>query len=112
LLSDLLLSSLHISPPPTSPLFPYTTLFRSVGGVGAARDRGDEHRAVLELEAPSVERHGRDALRGSVASAALFRGLAGVRPVDRRSEEHTSELQSPYDLVCRLLLEKKKTYER
>src|SRR5207248_10642508 len=91
LLSDLLLSSLHISPPPTSPLFPYTTLFRSVGGVGAARDRGDEHRAVLELEAPSVERHGRDAVRGSVASAALFRGLAGVRPVDRLGapERHT-----------------------
>src|SRR5437867_6902509 len=36
------------------------------------------------------------------------RGCTTVRPSDRRSEEHTSELQSPYDLVCRLLLEKKK----
>src|SRR5436190_10108151 len=80
--------------PPRSTLFPYTTLFRSsqvqvarlLAGVGA-RDRGDE---ALEHE----RRH-RD--RPAVALLA-----------DDRSEEHTSELQSHSDLVCRLLLEKKK----
>src|SRR2546426_9113639 len=68
--------------PPRSTLFPYTTLFRSVG---VAR----EHRAkILFLEVrPSNE--------------------AGQR-LYTRSEEHTSELQSPCNLVCRLLLEKKK----
>src|SRR5438874_5880203 len=70
--------------PPRSTLFPYTTLFRSgdgAGRVGAARDGRGPHEAALP--AP--------------------RGAGG-----RRSEEHTSELQSRRDLVCRLLLEKKK----
>src|SRR5256885_10908006 len=66
--------------PPRSTLFPYTTLFRSRRG-----DRG----------------HGRAGRRGP-----SHRHRAGVR---ERSEEHTSELQSPCNLVCRLLLEKKKT---
>src|SRR2546430_6020897 len=79
--------------PPRSTLFPYTTLFRSAPrarrGVGRAapRERGD----VLRLR-----RH----LLGEVS-----RDLGG----DPRSEEHTSELQSQSNLVCRLLLEKKKT---
>src|SRR5260221_6159459 len=73
--------------PPRSTLFPYTTLFRS------AHDgpRPPRHR----LRATAL---GRAILRGSVA------GLG-----NRRSEEHTSELQSHSDLVCRLLLEKKNT---
>src|SRR5256885_11753876 len=83
--------------PPRSTLFPYTTLFRSPGegapggldGVARARDRegaGQRQLAVDRLDA-------RSALLGA--------------PVPR-SEEHTSELQSPCNLVCRLLLEKKK----
>src|SRR2546429_6804467 len=66
--------------PPRSTLFPYTTLFRS----------GD-HRSL-------------------VARVQVFLDLGGVlaQPVEQRSEEHTSELQSRLHLVCRLLLEKKK----
>src|SRR2546426_5010462 len=72
--------------PPRSTLFPYTTLFRSamvapVGNSSAAQP-------------------------GSAAPPAAGAGAAPRPP--RRSEEHTSELQSPCNLVCRLLLEKKK----
>src|SRR5256885_10566588 len=74
---------LMIRRPPRSTLFPYTTLFRSGVELRALRVR--PHRA----------RSGTDA-----------RALAAAR----RSEEHTSELQSPCNLVCRLLLEKKKKY--
>src|SRR5690349_24956087 len=73
---------LMIRRPPRSTLFPYTTLFRSLHD--AARGRDQEQRARA---------HARRRARGvSIA----------------RSEEHTSELQSRRDLVCRLLLEKKK----
>src|SRR2546426_12530372 len=85
---------LMIRRPPRSTLFPYTTLFRSqadVLGVGAAAGADDV--------APRVEQ------RGVVACHRLGPELVG----DCRSEEHTSELQSPCNLVCRLLLEKKKT---
>src|SRR5437588_3490549 len=71
---------LMIRRPPRSTLFPYTTLFRS---------------SLLEL--------------GSPAARALHLGRPGHHPHQKtRSEEHTSELQSHSDLVCRLLLEKKK----
>src|SRR5256885_9868017 len=76
--------------PPRSTLFPYTTLFRSP----------DERQVRLpKVARPPAEREGvqRDHDR------AVARGLGA------RSEEHTSELQSPCNLVCRLLLEKKKT---
>src|SRR4051794_41556928 len=72
--------------PPRSTLFPYTTLFRS------ERDRAGEVGGVVRGEGGPGG--GRPA------------GLPG--PLARRSEEHTSELQSPVHLVCRLLLEKKK----
>src|SRR5437879_11620409 len=94
--------------PPTPPLFPYTTLFRSgsqtAEGQGARRALLDAGRAadalgVLHGEALVGEVHDVDALvadrRADVARDAL------------RSEEHTSELQSPMYLVCRLVLEKK-----
>src|SRR5438876_9254510 len=74
--------------PPRSTLFPYTTLFRSVGGVIADDDRSRRH-VPGTLVAP-VQEDG-DQCRSN-----------------KRSEEHTSELQSPVHLVCRLLLEKKK----
>src|SRR2546430_8417742 len=81
--------------PPRSTLFPYTTLFRSILGlehpVVAAARRVLEVRGATQRLAPEA--------RGGVD----VRGVA----VDR-SEEHTSELQSQSNLVCRLLLEKKK----
>src|SRR2546426_5393610 len=85
--------------PPRSTLFPYTTLFRSAaqaaGGSTADGDRahGDRERGDRSASTPT----GRGPRAGAVGATA-----AG------RSEEHTSELQSPCNLVCRLLLEKKK----
>src|SRR5258707_11540662 len=78
--------------PPRSTLFPYTTLFRSLLGVGAElaapENRQDGNRIVIA---------GRDSAQDSI---------------NQRSEEHTSELQSRQYLVCRLLLEKKKKKTR
>src|SRR5258708_21447801 len=89
--------------PPRSTLFPYTTLFRSVA------------RGIDEQPSPALFLHVKEARR---VQAELL--LAPRQPSKRiehgrpqsgvRSEEHTSELQSPDHLVCRLLLEKKKTY--
>src|SRR2546426_2114131 len=73
--------------PPRSTLFPYTTLFRSVPGSAQA----------LEHEPTHGAKH------------ALVTVRAQHPHILDRSEEHTSELQSPCNLVCRLLLEKKKT---
>src|SRR5690349_22905552 len=72
-----------IRPPPRSTLFPYTTLFRSLGGGTSCLRLGSAARP-----------------RGRAPSSCTARSRA-------RSEEHTSELQSRRDLVCRLLLEKK-----
>src|SRR5207248_4758935 len=74
-----------IRPPPRSTLFPYTTLFRSRLGPALC------HRRQQQGHRP----------------APVAQQVVGHR-ARHRSEEHTSELQSPYDLVCRLLLEKKK----
>src|SRR2546426_3813025 len=71
--------------PPRSTLFPYTTLFRSAPPAGPPRRRAGASRT------------------NGAARARAGRGRARAR-----SEEHTSELQSPCNLVCRLLLEKKK----
>src|SRR5947208_11650202 len=88
--------------PPRSTLFPYTTLFRSHEHVGIAVvvDVGERasHRDGVR---PSQPRRDGDVLEPTVAA-----GLGW------RSEEHTSELQSPDHLVCRLLLEKKKKNTR
>src|SRR5207248_8455078 len=88
---------------PRTTLFPYTTLFRSSGGMANVYKAEDPETGlivalkVLTHESASqpkrLERFRREARQG-----------ARLR---HRSEEHTSELQSPYDLVCRLLLEKK-----
>src|SRR5260221_2933312 len=84
--------------PPRSTLFPYTTLFRSLG---ARLDR-----------VPSIEVHA-DARLGEIPLHGLpnlHDGLHLFVRLPDRSEEHTSELQSHSDLVCRLLLEKKKKH--
>src|SRR3712207_8376051 len=85
--------------PPRSTLFPYTTLFRSALALDA--DGGEE--LIVPVAPGAVEqtrrRHHRQA-----------RGWGADEPLEQeRSEEHTSELQSRQYLVCRLLLEKKKT---
>src|SRR5256885_13017506 len=72
--------------PPRSTLFPYTTLFRSLPARGALLARP----------------------RAADGDPQVRRGCRGAAAGRARSEEHTSELQSPCNLVCRLLLEKKK----
>src|SRR2546426_6966003 len=80
--------------PPRSTLFPYTTLFRSMRRTIRFRLNGEAVEAQVAPHETLVE----------VLQDAF--GLFGAR--ESRSEEHTSELQSPCNLVCRLLLEKKK----
>src|SRR5205807_2012962 len=97
--------------PPRSTLFPYTTLFRSRAvDVVVARDAGRQPEVLGEVPAHSLTKELLPAVTvfglGWVGVALLQR--ADVRSALLRSEEHTSELQSPCNLVCRLLLEKKK----
>src|SRR5690606_41703990 len=96
-------SFLPLRLPPTSPLFPYTTLFRSSPaiansgtGIGLSLTKG-----LVELH------HGAIKVESNPNHETTFVILI---PIDKevRSEEHTSELQSRENLVCRLLLEKKK----
>src|SRR5260221_9157350 len=75
--------------PPRSTLFPYTTLFRSWSRTAGARRCRSAHRTTSR-------------------STSACRRTRSVKALVERSEEHTSELQSHSDLVCRLLLEKKK----
>src|SRR3712207_9022990 len=93
--------------PPRSTLFPYTTLFRS--DLGAGCDGGAEHVAGRELDHATLllELCGLRAL--ARAGRSEEDDVHRERSLDARSEEHTSELQSRQYLVCRLLLEKKKT---
>src|SRR5688572_31590658 len=90
---------LMIRPPPRSTLFPYTTLFRSKSGPPPSEPKPSERRA-MPLPLRNTRR-----VQGSGSQSHMVRS-----PVPRRarSEEHTSELQSQSNLVCRLLLEKKK----
>src|SRR5256885_11649200 len=89
---------LMIRRPPRSTLFPYTTLFRSLGGA---------LQALLQTMAQRLGAIFDGDLHDACAWAAWRRGGSNMC----RSEEHTSELQSPCNLVCRLLLEKKKTIQ-
>src|SRR5256885_7482201 len=79
---------LMIRRPPRSTLFPYTTLFRSA--------------VIASYRFPPLAR------LGFMPPVSVNQNLGGPRYGAGRSEEHTSELQSPCNLVCRLLLEKKK----
>src|SRR3712207_7718340 len=89
--------------PPRSTLFPYTTLFRSLS-------------VLVDLSGPKIRtgvlKDGRPVqLEQNAVFTLTTRSVVGdAREVSTRSEEHTSELQSRQYLVCRLLLEKKKTY--
>src|SRR5207248_9942391 len=98
--------------PPCSPLFPYTTLFRSLEElakrvvVAAPRGGGDDadhcgHGGLDQCRDRCGRRGGRFLELGRIGPQ-MSGGCDGEQG---RSEEHTSELQSPYDLVCRLLLE-------
>src|SRR5256885_2793520 len=88
--------------PPRSTLFPYTTLSRSRH---LARRRGADG-ALRREKAPADPHRPGPPGHADLAPEAGFPPLRG--PPHSRSEEHTSELQSPCNLVCRLLLEKKK----
>src|SRR5699024_12110704 len=105
-----LVLSFRYSPPPCATLFPYTTLFRSSslddGGISGLFSGGGPSVRFLtrydgEVSEPLVGR------QGSRVSMRVARGSASLPPSHGRSEEHTSELQSRFDLVCRLLREKK-----
>src|SRR3712207_9173793 len=90
---------LMIRRPPRSTLFPYTTLFRSLGGSRGQRLTGvADARSRRRDRGPAAQRVRRHRARRR----------AGARPARARSEEDTSELQSRQYIVCRLLLEKKK----
>src|SRR5207248_11735998 len=102
--------SFLIPPPPSiPPLFPYTTLFRS--GYNEV-DRDNDLNALLTHLTGNRNVHVFTVTYSNDADGTTLRRIAqtttGWNFDSRRSEEHTSELQSPYDLVCRLLLEKKK----
>src|SRR2546427_7634266 len=89
--------------PPRSPLFPYTTLFRSA--VPALRQRLERRPVWLPTgRGPALEGAGRSRRQASRAASPFQRWSSA----GGGSEEHTSELQSQSKLVCRLLLEKKK----
>src|SRR5438876_4614805 len=92
--------------PPSSTLFPYTTLFRSMATSIPPHNAAELCDAALHLidhrRAKSRE------LMGFVPGPDFPTGGIVVDSAETRSEEHTSELQSPVHLVCRLLLEKKK----
>src|SRR5206468_11913300 len=100
------LFSLIIPPPPISTLFPYTTLFRSLASTAQSKQvRQTATINLMELAAHDEMPEAFDSYARELASAPMSPWLRRLV----RSEEHTSELQSRSDLVCRLLLEKKKT---
>src|SRR5699024_12398135 len=93
---------LRSRPPPRSTLFPYTTLFRSMlRRMRDQADRGNQFYLYRVHLKPSVTER-----EGWIVDPSNW--LGDVVLASCRSEEHTSELQSRFDLVCRLLLEKKK----
>src|SRR5260370_19477860 len=85
--------------PPRSTLFPYTTLFRSDGVFSSRRSGGSKRRRRTDGVTESIPPR-------AIVHPQRYRGRC--RSTIARSEEHTSELQSHLNLVCRLLLEKKK----
>src|SRR5256885_10170228 len=97
--------------PPRSTPFPYTTLFRSRGGMATvylAEDLRHDRRVALKVLHPELSSAlGPDRFLREIKFAARLNHPHIIPLFDSRSEEHTSELQSPCNLVCRLLLEQK-----
>src|SRR3712207_7769382 len=96
--------------PPRSTLFPYTTLFRSAAAPSVELVVRVENTSwnVLHVDSGRLHRLMDDDLRTGLGRSCLRTTSAWTSWGERRSEEHTSELQSRQYLVCRLLLEKKK----
>src|SRR5207249_11747935 len=92
-------------PHPNSILFPYTTLFRSI-----QNPQSVSHGSAQENMADGISPKTSNRASAADNGRASNNGVSVPRAVDKslRSEEHTSELQSRFDIVCRLLLEKKK----
>src|SRR5699024_12726361 len=102
----------HLPRPPLSLLFPYTTLFRSPTSRFGIFGIADLYGVYDPKEQPLKNQHMAQTqltyriVKGlNVSAGAFFEKHSGFRPTAGRSEEHTSELQSRFDLVCRLLLE-------
>src|SRR5260370_5107124 len=95
--------------PPRSTLFPYTTLFRSLARASISRDA--EMTYIASLNARERQELLATSSEVEVAQPGYLVFVRG-RTLFARSEEHTSELQSHLNLVCRLLLEKKKHEEK
>src|SRR5436190_4874826 len=93
-------------PPPRPTLFPYTTLFRS--STSTSPNSESTRAPIAETAAASPMSHGQTSTRPPCSPAKP----AVSSNASSRSEEHTSELQSHSDLVCRLLLEKKKYLQK
>src|SRR3712207_7065691 len=93
--------------PPRSTLFPYTTLFRSVTFPISYYFAAGDRRFALSAAIPYLLQLAERADSGELPASVRLRAT-----LLRRSEEHTSELQSRQYLVCRLLLEKKKKYSQ
>src|SRR2546421_1770272 len=94
--------------PPRSTLFPYTTLFRSAALAGARNVFHDIASPSAQVSIETIA--ARDPEFVAVLSDSAVPPRYDTSRMAGRSEKHTSELQSPSDLVCRLLLEKKKTH--
>src|SRR5256885_4841322 len=97
--------------PPRSTLFPYTTLFRSEIEPQVLNVGQTFATALKIIGAKARERRQKLVIDIDPAAPALYADERALRQI-LRSEEHTSELQSPCNLVCRLLLEKKKKYHQ
>src|SRR5256885_11766341 len=98
--------------PPSSTLFPYTTLFRSADTgaltrVRRGREAAEARAVALKAELAEARMDAAEARRTAAKLASRLERAEATISDARRSEEHTSELQSPCNLVCRLLLEKK-----
>src|SRR5256885_7657942 len=102
--TDVFFFFLMIRRPPRSTLFPYTTLFRSDELLRAIRALSA---GVEVLGTPLTGTHFEDPTPDDIARTARRDVVGG-----RRAEEHTTELQSPCNFVCRLLLEKKKSMSK
>src|SRR5690606_39785356 len=104
--------SVSLHPPPRSTLFPYTTLFRSVLYLADPAGCSPKFRRqmlddIAELNLMSFQQHGDPETQSRIEQYEMAFRMQSSVPELTRSEEHTSELQSRENLVCRLLLEKK-----